>query len=258
MPIPVDRLPSRNVASETDARNARKAGSEPGRACVICKGREARRIPDAMSSSDARRTDAPAASATGTLRPTLSLFLLMVSVVPRQLDAVQEGFQVKAMYYAAEKRVKAHSRVTICRLVSITEGPSCKHAKQLPEPQPSSTHRPVGPVRGCGLDGGQVPGLLADRFRRRAVRCPGIDRERLCQRFRVVQHHAQRPPAGLVASLRAWPGGILFGGSGRHAHRRCRGGHFLARGGRGCLLPRRSASCRRASPWLPPPAPSMP
>ena len=64
-----------------------------------------------MSSSDTRCTCAPAASAAEVLCPTLSLFRLMVSAVPRQLDAVCSGRLESEgkMYYAAEKRVKAHS-----------------------------------------------------------------------------------------------------------------------------------------------------
>lgn len=66
---------------------------------------------DAMSSSDTRRNCAPEASATEALPPTVSLLLLMVSMVPRQLDAVCSG-RLKnegRMYYVAKKRVKAHS-----------------------------------------------------------------------------------------------------------------------------------------------------
>ena len=66
---------------------------------------------DAMSSSDTRRNCAPEASATEALRPTVSLLLLTVSMIPRQLDAVCSG-RLKnegRMYYVAKKRVKAHS-----------------------------------------------------------------------------------------------------------------------------------------------------
>lgn len=63
---------------------------------------------DAMSSSDTRCNCAPEAGAAEALRPTLSLLLLMVSMVPRQLDAVCSGrLENKGrMYYAAKKRVK--------------------------------------------------------------------------------------------------------------------------------------------------------
>ena len=68
---------------------------------------------DAMSSSDTRRNCAPEAGATEALRPTVSLLLLTVSMVPRQLelDAVCSGrFRDEGrMYYVAKKRVKAHS-----------------------------------------------------------------------------------------------------------------------------------------------------
>lgn len=43
---------------------------------------------DAMSSSDIRRNCAPEASTIEALRPTISLLLPMVSMVPRQLSAV--------------------------------------------------------------------------------------------------------------------------------------------------------------------------
>ena len=68
---------------------------------------------DAMSSSDTRRNCAPEAGATEALRPTVSLLLLTVSMVPRQLelDAVCSGRlrNEGRMYYVAKKRVKAHS-----------------------------------------------------------------------------------------------------------------------------------------------------
>ena len=67
---------------------------------------------DAMSSSDSRCACAPEARATKALCPAISLLLLTVSTVPRQLDAVWSGRlrNERRMYYVAKKRVKAHSQ----------------------------------------------------------------------------------------------------------------------------------------------------
>ncbi len=69
---------------------------------------------DAMSSSDTRRNCAPEAGDTEALRPTVSLLLPMVSMVPRQLelDAVCSGRlgNEGRMYYVGKKRVKADSQ----------------------------------------------------------------------------------------------------------------------------------------------------
>ena len=67
---------------------------------------------DAMNSSDTRCNFAPEARAIEALCLTISLLLLMVSMVPRQLNAVCSGRLESEgrMYYVAKKRVKAHSQ----------------------------------------------------------------------------------------------------------------------------------------------------
>ena len=74
-----------------------------------------------MSSSDTRCNSTSAASAADVLRPTLSLFLLMVSVVPHQLDAVCSGRleSERRMYYGAERHVKPHSQGVTLYFVAV-------------------------------------------------------------------------------------------------------------------------------------------
>lgn len=66
-----------------------------------------------MNSSDIRCHFAPEARAVEALCLTISLLLLMVSMVPRQLNNAVCSGRLESegrMYYVAKKRVKAHSQ----------------------------------------------------------------------------------------------------------------------------------------------------